>query len=168
MSIIMVANLDMNNGIGNADGSLLFDLPKDMKFFKSITSKKRVVMGRKTWESLPVRPLAKRRNYVLTMNENYVAEGATLLYSTEEIREMAQDKDVYIIGGAELYYQFIDEADELYITHVHAVDLDARVHFPDFGYKEWEIIGTPIKHEEDEEHEHAFTFTHYKRKPNTK
>lgn len=164
MPIIMIACVDMNDGIADGDGNLLFDLPKDMKHFKSITSRKNVVMGRKTWESLPVKPLPKRRNYILTMNEEYVAEGATLLHSVEEVHELAKTKDVYIIGGAEIYYQFIDDADELILTHVHSVNLDAKVHFPDFGYKEWELVGTPIKHEADEKHKYSFTFANYKRK----
>lgn len=154
----------MNDGIADGDGNLLFNLPKDMRHFKSITSRKHVVMGRKTWESLPVKPLPKRRNYVLTMNEEYVAEGATLLHSTDEVFELAKTKDVYIIGGGEIYYQFIDDADEILMTHVHTIDLNAKIHFPDFGAKEWQIVDTPIKHEADKDHPHSFTFTHYKRK----
>lgn len=164
MSIILIACADMNDGIGTADGNLLFNLPKDMRHFKSVTKRKHVVMGRKTWESLPVKPLPSRKNYVLTMNEDYVAEGAAILGSVEEVMELAKTEEVYIIGGGEIYYQFIDVADEIIMTHVHTIDHNARVHFPDYGVKEWGIVGTPIKHEADKNHEHSFTFAKYKRK----
>lgn len=164
MPIIIVSAIDMNNGIGDADGNLLYNLPKDMKFFKSLTTGKHVVMGRKTWESLPTKPLPKRKNYILTMNEEYEAYGAKILHHTDEVHELAKSTDVYIIGGAEIYYQFIDDADELIITHVHDLHSDAKAHFPDFGYKEFEIVGEPIKHEADDQHEQSFSFTRYKRK----
>lgn len=164
MPIILIAVTDMNDGIGDANGNLLFDLPKDMKRFKSITSKQHVVMGRKTWESLPVKPLPNRRNYVLTMNEDYKAEGATVFHSVEEVHELAKTKDVYIMGGGEIYYQFIDDADELIITHVHTMDMNARVHFPDYNARDWVMEGKAIKHEEDAKHAHSFTFARYKRK----
>lgn len=164
MPIKMIVATDMNNGIGDADGNLLYNLPKDLRYFKSITSKKHVVMGRKTWESLPVKPLPKRKNYVLTMNEDYVAEGATVLHHVDEVHELAKENDVFIIGGAEIYYQFIDDADELYVTHVHHLHSEAKAHFPDFGYKDWQTVGTNIKHEADKTHPHSFTFAQYKKK----
>lgn len=163
MGIILIAVVDMNLGIGDGKGNLLFDLPRDMKHFKDITTNKTVVMGRKTWESLSVRPLPKRKNYVLTMNEEYEAEGATVLHDIQEVLDLAKTKDVYVIGGAELYYQLIDDADELIITHVHVVDFNAKVHFPDFGHKDWAIQKGFIAHKADEENEHDLVFAHYKR-----
>lgn len=164
MSIILVACLDMNNGIGDSEGNLLFDLPKDMRHFKSITSNKHVVMGRKTWDSLPKKPLPKRKNYVLTMDETFEAEGATVLHSIDEVLELAKTKDVYCIGGGELYHQLIDDADNLIITFVHVAHPNARVHFPDFEIKDWKMIGSPTFHKKDESHLHDFAFTTYERK----
>jgi dihydrofolate reductase len=162
--IILVAVLEMNNGIGDGEGNLLFNLPKDMKHFKSITSKKHVVMGRKTWDSLPKKPLENRRNYVLTMDETFEAEGATVLHSIEEVLELSKTKDVYVIGGGEIYYQLIDDADKLILTHVHVVDHSARVHFPDYGNNDWKPIGTPTVHKADENHAHDFAFMTYERR----
>lgn len=164
MAIKLIAVLDMNNGIGDGQGNLLFDLPKDMARFRAVTSNRHIVMGRKTWESLPARPLPKRVNYVATMNPEYEAEGAQILHSIEEIRDLAITRDLYVIGGGELYHQLIDDADELILTHVHVVDFNAKVHFPDFGHKDWELHGDLIKHEPDNNHPHAMTFATYRRK----
>lgn len=154
----------MNNGIADGKGNLLFNLPKDMQHFKSATSGKTVVMGRKTWDSLPVKPLPKRKNFVVTMDEEFSPEGATTLYSIDEVLELGKKQDIYVIGGGEIYYQLIDDADRLLITHVHTINQDARVHFPDFGFKEWDMIGKPTKHEADDKHKHSFSFAEYKRK----
>lgn len=162
--ITLMAVIDMSFGIGDGEGNLLFNLPKDMKHFQSATGGKHVVMGRKTWDSLPKKPLSKRKNYVVTMDESFEAEGATILHSIEEVIKLGKTKDVYVIGGGEIYYQLIDDADRLMITHVHVVDNNARVHFPDFNYKDWRMVGDFIKHEEDENHLHSFAFATYERK----
>lgn len=162
MSLTLVACIDINNAIGDGEG-LLYHLPNDLKRFKSITSGKKVVMGRKTWESLPVSPLPKRKNYVLTMNESFEAEGATVIHSIEEVIELAKTQEIFVIGGSELYFQLIDDADYLMITHVHHLSPNARNHFPDFKAKDWKMDGLPVKNEQDENHPHSFTYANYKR-----
>lgn len=162
--ITLIACMDMNNGIGDGDGNLLFKLPKDMAHFKSTTSGKIVVMGRKTWDSLPKKPLEKRKNYVLTMNETFNPVGAKVIHSIEEVLELGKKHDIYVIGGGEIYYQLIDDADRLMITFVHTLNFNAKVHFPDFDTKQWKPIGNPIKHEADEKHPFAFSFMTYERK----
>lgn len=162
MSITLVACLDINNGIGDGEGNLLFNIKQDMKHFKSITSGKHVVMGRKTWESLPKRPLEKRKNYVLTMDEDFVAEGATVLHSIDEVLELAKKREVFVIGGGEIYHQLIDDADRLILTQVHTMK-KAKVHFPDFEAKDWNCK-IEKKVEADDENPYSFTFANYKRK----
>lgn len=162
MSLTLVACLDVNSGIGDGE-NLLFHLPNDLKRFKSITSGKVVVMGRKTWDSLPIKPLPKRKNFVLTMNEEFVAEGATVIHDIEDILEMSKTKEVFVIGGSELYFQLIDEADYMMLTHVHTFSPNAKNHFPDFDSKTWKVDGELVKNESDSEHEHAFTYANYKR-----
>lgn len=162
--IILVACTDMNDGIGRDNGELLFDLPKDMKHFKSITTGKHVVMGRLTWDSLPVKPLPKRKNYVLTDNKNFEVDGNTkLVHSIEEVLELAKNKDVYIIGGGHVYYQFMPYADKLIITHVHHIDHTATVYFPDIDRDVWKPTSLQ-KNEADENHAHSFTFTTYEKR----
>ncbi|PGO60749.1 dihydrofolate reductase [Priestia megaterium] len=163
MSITMIACTDINNGIGDADGNLLFHIERDMKHFKSATSGKHVVMGRKTWDSLPKKPLPKRKNYVLTMDEKFEAEGATILRSIDEVLELGKKHEVFVIGGGEIYGQLIDDADRLMMTHVHVVDNNARVHFPDYDLKQWKLIKAH-KVEDDENHDFTYTFANYKRR----
>lgn len=161
--IIMIACTEINGGIGNENGELLFNLPKDMAHFKSITSGKTVVMGRKTWDSLPVRPLPKRKNIVLTRDESFEVKGKTqVIHSIEEIIELGKKRDVYIIGGGEVYEQFMPHADKLIITHVHAVELNARVFFPEINIDDWKIAKVQ-KNEIDKKHKFSFTFATYER-----
>lgn len=163
MSITMIAVTEMNYGIGNSDNELLFNLPKDMAHFKAITSGKVVVMGRKTWESLPKKPLLKRKNYILTSDENYVANGAKIITSVEDVLKLSKTHEVFIIGGGNVYNQFMEHADKLIITHVHAIELSARVFFPQIDVREWKLVKAE-KHDADEKHAHNFTFATYERK----
>lgn len=165
MSLIMIACIDMNDGIGNAFGDLLFELPRDMARFKSITTGKHVVMGRRTWDSLPVKPLPKRKNYVLTRDESFEIEGKTkVLHSTDEVLQLSKSKDVYIIGGGEIYKEFMPYADKLILTYVHSVNPTARVFFPEFKLDDWQVDGDGMrKQEQDEKHAHSFTFVTYNR-----
>lgn len=165
--ITLIACTDINDGIGTIDNELLFDFPKDKKHFQSVTSNKIVVMGRKTWESLPQKPLRKRKNYVLTSDPNFKAEGAKILRTIDEIVKLAKGRDVYIIGGGEVYNQTIKYADRLIITHVHHIHEDARVFFPAFNdVKTWKIQKV-IPHKADEKHSHSFTITTYSRNKNS-
>jgi dihydrofolate reductase len=169
MSLIIIAMMDMNNGLGDAEGKLLFNLPKDMARFKSLTTGKHVVMGRKTWDSLPVKPLPRRKNYVLTRDESFDIKGKTKVFnSTDEVINMAKSKDVYIIGGAEIYKEFLPHADKMILTYVHEINMDARTFFPDFSLREWEPDKSSMrKQEADEKHKQSFTFITYNRIANS-
>lgn len=158
--ITIIAATELNDGIG-LNGDLLFKLPKDLKRFKTITSGRTVVMGRKTWESLPTKPLPRRRNIVLTSDRDYVAEGAELAHNVGEILEIAKSREVFIIGGAEIYRQFIHYADRMLLTHIHEVAL-ADTYFPSYS-TEWHVQSM-VKHEKDKDHEVDFTFATYVRK----
>jgi|SRR6185312_2276268 len=161
--ITLIAMIEMNNGLSDKDGNLLFDLPKDMKHFRATTSGKIVVMGRKTWDSLPKKPLAKRKNYVLSKDVSFNPDGAKVLNSVEEVLELSKNSEVFIIGGGEIYEQFLPHADKLILTHVHVVHPFASTFFPDYDTKEWTPVSM-IKHEEDDKHQHSFTFATYSRK----
>lgn len=165
MSITLIACTEINGGIGDNENNLLFDLPRDRKHFMSATSGKVVVMGRKTWDSLPddKRPLPKRKNYVLTRDLDWSAEGAKTVHSVREVLELAKTRDVFIIGGGEIYEQFMAHADRLIMTHVHTVHFDARVFFPDIDVKQWHLVHAQ-KNEADEKHEFDFTFATYTRR----
>lgn len=165
MAITLVSCTDMNFGIGDENNQLLFHLPKDLKHFKSVTSGRIVVMGRKTWESLPKKPLPKRKNYVLTRDKSFNPVGAKVLHSIEDVVELGKTHDIYVIGGGEVYEQLMPYADKIIMTHVHTVSNKATVFFPDFNHEEWKIVKESMKkHKADEQHEHSFTFATYIRK----
>lgn len=162
--ITMIACTDINDGIGDAEGNLLFKIPLDMAHFKSITSGKIVVMGRKTWESLPKKPLPKRKNYVLTTDKSFTVLGATkVVHSIEEVVELGKHHDIYIIGGGEVYSQMLPYADRLIMTHVHTINHNAEVFFPKIDVKEWKLVNA-LKNEASKKFPHSFTFATYERK----
>ena len=110
-----------NYGIGK-DGKMLFDLKKDLQYFKEKTLNKVVVMGRKTFLSIPNAPLKNRINIVLTTDKNFYPQGVIVVHSFEELFEKLKEydtDDVYLIGGATLYNKLIDKCYKGYITKIH-------------------------------------------------
>ena len=139
--IVIIAAVAKNRVIGK-DNTLIWNIPEDMAHFKALTSGQTVIMGRKTWESLPprFRPLPGRRNIVISRNPAYDAPGATLAGSLEEAVRLAQDDaEVFVIGGAEIYRQALPLAQRLYLTEV-ARDFDADAFFPEFSASDWTEI----------------------------
>lgn len=137
MLSIIVA-LASNNAIGK-DNDLLWHISDDLKRFKSLTMDHTVIMGRNTWDSLPRRPLPKRRNVVLTHNTDFKAEGADVVHSVDEVmRIVADEEEAFVMGGATLYRQFLPLAQRLYITHVHA-SFDADVYFPEIDLSRYRL-----------------------------
>ena len=109
------------NGVIGSDGDLPWRLSTDLKRFKAHTMGKPVVMGRKTWESFPRRPLPGRLNIVITRDRNYQAEGATVAHSLEEALQAARDSgagEAAVIGGGAIYQLAAPLADRLHVTHV--------------------------------------------------
>lgn len=156
-----------SNGVIGRDGDLPWRLRSDLQRFKAITIGKPCIMGRKTWESLPLRPLPGRLNVVLTRDEGWGEDGQakgalvcrTLDEAIEIAREQAQDDEVdeiCVIGGAALFEAALPRAKRLYITEVEAAP-DGDVRFPDFDAARWtEIASEP--HSAGEKDDHAFVF----------
>ena len=160
----LIVNVDNEWNIGS-DGDLVFPIREDMKFFRSTTSGKVVVMGRKTLDSFPGgNPLKNRVNVVLTRDKAFEKEGVEVVNSVEDALEAlnAYDSDdVYIIGGAEIYAMFLDYCDTALVTHVDAVAEKADKKFPDLSVRpEWKLCE---KSEEKEENGIKFTFCTYKK-----
>ena len=161
MLSIIVA-ISENNAIGKA-GDLLCYLPDDLKHFKALTTGATVVMGKKTFFSLPRRPLPNRRNIVLTRDGSFTYENTEVAHSIEELQKMlTADENVFIIGGGEVYKQFMPLAEELQITHIHHNWEDADTFFPEIDSTIWQCVNEE-RHEADEKHAYAFTFATYKR-----
>ncbi|HYF29233.1 MAG TPA: dihydrofolate reductase [Candidatus Paceibacterota bacterium] len=135
--ISLVVALGHNNVIGK-DNGLLWHLPDDLKRFKMLTLGHPVIMGRKTWESLPerVRPLPGRTNIVVTRDENYRADGALVARSIEDAFELAKaspgSEEICVIGGGEIYRLALPHATRLYLTLVDD-PTPGTVTFPDYA-----------------------------------
>jgi Dihydrofolate reductase len=137
ISIIVAVSEDL--GIGK-DNDLLWHLPEDMKRFKRLTTGNTVIMGRRTWESLPRKPLQGRRNIVITDIPGEEFEGAESASSINEAASKCKkDEEAFIIGGGSVYRQFMPLAGKLYITHVHK-KTPADVFFPEIDQEIWKVI----------------------------
>ena len=137
------------DGIIGADNRLPWHLPEDLRHFKELTTGRTVVMGRRTWESLPdrFRPLPGRRNIVVTRNAGYPAEGATIVSSLPAALAAAGAGETFIIGGAQLYAAALPLADRLELTEIDAAfPGDAR--FPEFDPGEWREIARTTRRSE--------------------
>ncbi len=131
MSVSIIAAIGRNRELGKGN-DLIWHFKDDMKFFKETTTGSTVIMGRKTFESLP-KALPNRRNIVISRNKDFSAEGAELVGSVEEALKKAKNDEIFIIGGGRIYTEFLPLADKLYLTEIDAVCDDAEVYFPKFN-----------------------------------
>lgn len=160
ISIIVAVSEDWGIGMNN---ELLWHISEDLKRFKRLTTGKTVIMGKKTWESLPKKPLPGRRNIVLTDNPTETFEDALAVYSIKDaISKCEESEEVFIIGGGSIYRQFMPVADRLYITHVHK-KTPADVYFPEIDLKLWKVTERE-EYPESEGNSIPYTYTIYQRK----
>lgn len=141
MKIALVVALGLKNEIG-ANGKLLWHLPADLKRFKDITTGHHVLMGRKTYESIPekFRPLPNRVNIILTTNRNFTAQNCIVVYTLNEAIEIAKkagETELMIIGGGEIYELAMPIATTLYITRVNESFSEADTFFPKWNTEEF-------------------------------
>jgi dihydrofolate reductase len=137
ISIIVAVSEDW--GIGK-DNDLLWNISEDLKRFKNLTTGNTIIMGKKTWESLPRKPLPGRKNIVLTDTPGEYINLATTAFSIEDALDKCEKgQEVFIIGGGSVYRQFMPLADRLYITHVHRT-APADVFFPEIDPRIWKAI----------------------------
>ena len=128
-NISIIVAIAQNNAIGK-DNDLIWHISDDLKRFKALTSGHTVIMGRNTWNSLPRRPLPKRRNIVLTHDVTFAEEGAEVAHSLQQVLDMVRDEEeAFIMGGAAVYRQFLPFVNHIYVTWVWQ-DFDADVYFP--------------------------------------
>lgn len=153
--ITLIAAAAENNALGK-DNQLVWHLPDDFKRFKQITSGHYIIMGRKTFESFP-KPLPNRTHVIITRQKNYEVEGCIIVNSIEKaIESCPKNKEIFIIGGAEIYNQSIDFADKIELTRVHS-SFEADAYFPEINLNHWKLIFEE-KHLLDEKHNFDYTF----------
>ena len=144
-------------------GELLCHLPADMRHFKEVTMGHSIVMGRKTFESFPRRPLPGRQNIVITRNRQCLYPGVTVTHSVEEAIAAAETADVFIIGGADIYEQTLPMVDVLHLTMIHARWASADAFFPALDMSEWQEVSRE-HHESDHRNAYEFDFITLKRR----
>ena len=139
MNISMIAAVGKNNELGKNNG-LIWDLKEDLKFFKETTMGHPVVMGRNTFLSLP-KVLPGRKNIVIS-HVDLINDKIEVYKSIKEFLENYKNfnEELFIIGGASIYRQFIDLASKLYLTEIDATDKDADVYFPEFNKDNYERV----------------------------
>lgn len=160
MRISIIAAVARNRAIGK-DNNLIYRLPNDLKRFKQLTTGNTIIMGRKTFESLPKGALPNRRNIVLTRSDATFAGCDTYRSLDEALKNCADNEDIYIIGGGSIYAQSMEMADRLCLTEIDDTPEEADTFFPD--YSEWHETWRE-NHDKDERHEHKYAFVNYEKK----
>ena len=160
--ISIIAAVAQNLAIGY-ENKLLYWLPNDLKRFKALTTGHTIIMGRKTFESLPKGALPNRRNVVLTRSQ-ITFPGAEVFPSLQAaLASCTSEEDVYIIGGASVYKEALSIADRLCLTEIQDTPAQADAFFPQFSKEEWKEAFRE-EHEPDEKHAHSYSFVDYVKK----
>jgi dihydrofolate reductase len=168
MIVSLIVAKAENNAIGK-DNDLIWHLPDDMKFFSNTTKGHYVIMGRKNYDSIPLkyRPLPARPNVIVTQQQNFTAENCDVVNTIEAGLELAKtngETEAFIIGGGQIYKTSLDKGliDKLYLTFVHE-SFDADVYFPEIDLTKWDKV-SEVFHGTDEKHPHSFTIKAYIKK----
>lgn len=159
-NLSLIVAIAKNNAIGYKN-KLLYWLPNDLKRFKKLTSGHTIIMGRKTFESLPKGALPNRRNIVLSTSSQLRLAGAEVYGSLEEALEhCSPDQEIFIIGGASLYHESLKMANKVYLTFIEHVPEQADAFFPVLDPQEWKETDREV-HQPDDQHLYPYTFINY-------
>jgi dihydrofolate reductase len=163
MTLSLIVAVDERGGIGHKQ-QLLCRLPDDLKRFKQLTLGHTVIMGRKTFESLPKGALPQRKNVVITSQTDFACTGCFVCQSwNAALTAVTNDDKVFVIGGASIYRQALTQADLLYLTRINHIFEQADTFFPTFNLAEWEEVER-CEHIPDEKHAFPYTFLTYRRR----
>ena len=160
--ISIIAAIAKDNALG-FENKLLYWLPNDLKRFKALTTGHTIIMGRRTFESLPKGALPNRRNIVLTRQDIEFQDAERYGSLEEALAHCREEEDVFIIGGASVYQQALPLADTLCLTHIEDTPAQADAFFPEINPSVWEITNEEV-HSADEKHQFPYRFTDYRRK----
>ena len=137
MEVNLIVAAGRDGSIGK-DGDLIWKIREDLMRFKRLTMGHPVIMGRKTWESLPKRPLPGRDNIVLSRDKGYVADGGTVCTDVSEVLRLTEGKDPFVIGGEQIYHLFLPYVTRIHVTEIDAECGDADAYFP-IPTEGWEL-----------------------------
>ena len=163
--ISLIAAIGKNNELGK-NNALVWSMPTDLKYFREKTSGHPVIMGRKTFESIG-HPMPKRKNIIITRDLNYKKDGIEVVHSLKEAlararTPLAQNEEIFVIGGEGIFREAMPIADRLYITHIDAEDKDANVFFPEIIPIVWNEISHK-EHKKDKDNPYDYTFSVYEK-----
>ncbi|MBU2545168.1 type 3 dihydrofolate reductase [Patescibacteria group bacterium] len=155
MIISIIAAVADNMIIGK-NNSLPWSLPADLEYFKKNTLGKPVIMGAKTFQSIG-KILPDRKNIILSFDKDYKVEGCATVTSIEDaLKEVGENEEVMIAGGASIYKQFLPLANKLYLTFIHH-DFEGDTYFPEFDINQWKEVKR-IDNEADEKNPYSYSF----------
>ena len=158
--ITLIAAVSENNALGK-NNQLIWHLSEDLKRFKRLTQGHSIIMGRKTFESMP-KALPNRKNIILTRNKGYKAQNAWVVHTIEEALKLTEgDSQPFIIGGGEIYKLFLYHADSIELTRVHGT-FEADIFFPEIDYKNWELVEEE-KHLSSENQPYDYSYLKFKK-----
>ena len=160
--VSIIAAVARNLAIGYQN-KLLYWLPNDLKRFKALTTGHTIIMGRRTFESLPKGALPNRRNVVLTRSQVTFPGTETFPSLQAALASCTSEEDVYIIGGASVYNEALPLASRLCLTEIEDTPAQADAFFPQFSEEEWRVAEKE-EHDTDEKHQYRYSFTDYVRK----
>lgn len=162
MTLSIIVAIAENNAIG-FENKLLYWLPNDLKRFKSLTTGHTIIMGRKTFESLPKGALPNRRNIVLTRQDIQFPGTERYASLQEALKQCKEEEEVFIIGGASVYREALPLVDKLCITYIEDTPKEADAFFPEIDPAMWEETAREA-HTTDEKHAYPYQFVDYLRK----
>ncbi len=161
MAFSFIVAVDKNFVIGK-NNALPWDIPADLQYFRKTTAGHTVIMGKKTYDSIG-HPLPKRRNIVISDDHTLIIPGCEIAHSIDEAREMTKnDGEVFVIGGASIFKQFLPFVDTMYITFIDH-EFSGDIYFPLQDFSEWDIASEHVM-EPDAENKYRLRFVIYKRK----
>lgn len=161
--LIIIAAAASNNALGK-DNRMIWHLPNDFKRFKTLTTGHSIIMGRKTFESLP-KILPNRTHLIITRQPDYFQENCIIVHSLEKAIEICSSQEnTFVIGGGEIYQQAMKYANKIELTRVHA-NFEADTFFPEIDATIWQLENEEF-HPKDDKHAYDFTFQTFAKKSN--
>lgn len=157
--MISIVVAQAHNRVIGKKNDLPWYLPADLKHFKELTAGHTVIMGRKTFDSIYARlggPLPNRKNIIITRDKNFTAKGAIITHSLKDALQAATDKEVFIIGGAQIFEQAMPYVERVHLTQVDA-EITGDVYMPELHPEEWRQIAMQ-KHQKDEKNPYDYSF----------
>ena len=160
-NISIIVAISKNNAIGK-NNNLLWHISDDLKRFKKLTTGHTIIMGKKTFDSLPNGALTNRTNIVITHNKDIKIPGCIMAYSINDaIEKCNNDDEIFVVGGGSIYKQFLKFANKIYLTIVQE-NFDADTFFPEINFNEWKII-EQTDFLSDKKNKYAFSFITYEK-----